>query len=490
MLRSLKNHMVPFVIMILSILFLSGHMFAQENLDAQDITYAIEAELLLDPAVAAHLVDVNSVDGVVTLTGSVDNILAKERATEIAETVKGVRSVVNNILVKPVVREDSAVERDIREALLDNPTTELYDVTIDVNDATVMLDGSVESWQEKQMAARVAKGVKGVRNVENNITIDYSETHSDYDIQQDIESRLLYDTWVDEALINVEVNDGKVTLTGTVGSAYEKRRARTDAWVAGTTEIDASGLEVEWWAHDEMQRQPRETALNDAEIEEAINDAFLYDYRVNPFDLSVEVKQGKAMLSGRVDNLGAKMAAAQDARNTIGVWKVENHIRVRPQKVPSNKALEDRMHNALLRDPYVELSDIDVDARNGLVILDGNVNSSFEKRRAAEIAWDVTGVVDVDNRIDAEHQWVWQSDWQIKEEVKDQLFWSPFVDEDKIQVKVEQGIVTLTGSVESWSAWNQAEENAFKAGAKDVKNKLKVENGLDYEYPYSFLGIE
>ena len=490
MLRSLINHMTPFVIMILTVFFLPGSMFAQENLEAQDITYAIEAELLLDSAVAAHLVDVNTVDGIVTLTGSVDNVLAKERATKIAETVKGVRSVVNNILVKPVVREDSAVERDIREALLDNPTTELYDVTIDVTDATVMLEGSVESWQEKQMAARVAKGVKGVRHVENNITIDYSKTHSDYDIQQDVKSRLTYDTWVDEALINVEVNDGKVTLNGTVGSAYEKQRARTDAWVAGTTEVDASGLEVEWWAHDDMQRQPRETALNDAEIEEAINDAFLYDYRVNPFDLSVEVKQGKAILSGRVDNLGAKMAAAQDARNTIGVWKVENRIRVRPKEVPSNEALEDRMQKALLRDPYVELSDIDVHARNGLVILDGNVNSSFEKRRAAEIAWDVIGVVDVDNRIDAEYQWVWHSDWQIKEKVNDQLFWSPFVDEDKVNVEVNEGIVTLTGSVDSWSAWNQAEKNAFEAGAKDVINKLKVENGLDYEYPYSFLGIE
>jgi hypothetical protein len=31
---------------------------------------------------------------------------------------------------------------------------------------------------------------------------------------------------------------------------------------------------------------------------------------------------------------------------------------------------------------------------------------------------------------------------------------------------------------------------AIEAGAKDVKNRLKVDNGLDYEYPYSFLGIE
>jgi osmotically-inducible protein OsmY len=40
---------------------------------------------------------VNTRDGIVTLSGWVDNLLAKERAGQIAESVKGVRAVVNRI---------------------------------------------------------------------------------------------------------------------------------------------------------------------------------------------------------------------------------------------------------------------------------------------------------------------------------------------------------------------------------------------------------
>jgi len=53
---------------------------------------------------------------------------------------------------------------------------------------------------------------------------------SDAEIQEDVKAAMRYDSWVDANQVNVDVNDGVVTLTGTVDSWREKRAAGDDAW--------------------------------------------------------------------------------------------------------------------------------------------------------------------------------------------------------------------------------------------------------------------
>ena len=95
------------------------------------------------------------------------------------------------------------------------------------------------------------------------------------------------------------------------------------------------------------------------------------------------------------------------------------------------------------------------------------------------------------NNIDFKHKWVWKPDWEIREEVKDQLFWSPFVDEAEVCVTVDDGIVTLTGMVDTYSERQSAEDNAYEGGARDMKNNLTVTYryyGRHYYGPYSPYG--
>ena len=68
--------------------------------DAQ-VRRAVERELASVPAVSAHLVTVEVSNGIVALLGRIDNLLAKEQAARIAETVKGVRAVENRIQGRP-----------------------------------------------------------------------------------------------------------------------------------------------------------------------------------------------------------------------------------------------------------------------------------------------------------------------------------------------------------------------------------------------------
>ena len=135
----------------------------ETSVDDTGITLAVERELTYDPAVTAARLNVSTMEGIVRLDGTSENILAKDRAERIAETVKGVRSVVNLIQVDPVERpSDGKTLENLEHALIMDPATDSYEVSATVEDGVVTLTRTVESWTEKNLCTRVAKGVRGV----------------------------------------------------------------------------------------------------------------------------------------------------------------------------------------------------------------------------------------------------------------------------------------------------------------------------------------
>jgi osmotically-inducible protein OsmY len=445
----------------------------------QDITNHIESQYWQDESVVSHAIDVVTTDGIVTLTGSIDNILAKERAQAIAEATVGVRAVVNRIQVQPpILLADADIQKNINTALLDNPATDAFKVLVTVTDGVATLTGTVNSWQERNLCETVVKGVRGVTVVNNQVEIDYKTTHSDDEIEAMVQARLANDVRVDDALIDVTVNDAVVVLSGNVGSLQEKNQATANSWVGGVESVNADELGIDWWIRDEMRRHEMYTSRTDSDILKAVEDALFYDPRVLPFEIQVAVSSGTVTLSGTVNNLEAKQAAAADAENTIGVNRVNNNIKVRPAIIPSSEDLKNRVATVFLNDPYIERFNLDISTFAGTVYLYGTVNTSWEKDRATLLAAGVKGVQSIINNIDFEHQWTWKPDWEILEDVKDEIFWSPFVDSDKVTVTVDNGIVTLTGTVSTYSERQTAEDNAYEGGAKDVSNKLKI----NYEY--------
>jgi osmotically-inducible protein OsmY len=493
----------PVIGVLLLTLYVMPAFAAKSKLTDISITDAVEDELMMDSAVPSYYINVSTIDGIVTLSGRVDNILAKDRAVRIAGIVKGVRAVVNNIDVVPsMLRTDWQIREDVRDALLTDPATDSYEVDVQVDDNVVTLSGTVDSWQEKTLCEKVAMGVKGVKELNNEILVSVPKKRSDYEIKSEVEKILEWDVFVDHALIDIKVRDGEVSLMGIVGSAAEKNHAYLDAYVAGVKSVNASGLDVKRWARDNDLRGNKYGKKSAKEIEEAIKDALFYDPRVFSFEVTPEVTDDvtTVILRGRVDNLKAKRAATQDARNTVGVRMVDNRIKVRPVVPLSDKKIEDRIMRSLLRDPYVESYEITVDVINGVANLYGNVDTYFEKAKADDIASRVNGVIMVDNKLVVQenydqysykpyvddtypYDYGWynhrprfpaKSDWRIKEDIEDELFWSPFVDSDEVTVSVDDGKVTLTGSVDSWSEFNAAANNAYEGGAVYVDNDLTV----------------
>jgi osmotically-inducible protein OsmY len=225
--------------------------------------------------------------------------------------------------------------------------------------------------------------------------------------------------------------------------------------------------------------------LSDEKVKQAINDAFLYDPRVWHFQIDVDVNNGSVTLTGTVNNLKAKKAAEENAQNTVGVWQVKNHIRVRPKDDWKDSEISENVRESLSLDPYIDRYDVIVSAYNGKVYLYGVVDTYFERYRAEDIASRVKGVVEVQNNLQVDYTpslstETWKPDWQIEEDIRSELFWSPFVDSDEVIVNVEDGVATLTGTVDTWSERQDATENAFEGGAVRVVNNLDVEYGTDY----------
>jgi len=493
---------------LIAALLLAGPAAAQyperENvMDDTAIRNAVEDELMVDPAISLNAIDVAVNDGVVTLSGQVPHLLARHRAARVAETVRGVRAVVNELEVDTPARAASAIRSDVRAALHANPATESYEVLVDVAGSVVTLRGAVESWQEKRLAGRVARGVRGVGKVINDIAIDYPENRTNDEIRDDVKQALRWDNLVDHQLIEIDVRSDEVELSGTVGSAAEKRHAVADAWVTGVESVDATELEVARWARDADLRRDKYAVKGDAAIRDAVRDALLYDPQVNPFDIQATVDDGVVNLRGVVDNLRARRSAGNTARNTVGVLSVNNRIRVRAPDQPAPADLAAAVRAALERDPYVSRFDISVaaDAR-GVVTLRGTVDTFFEKQLAGDIASGLAGVTDVRNHLAVEdtrppfvfdpyvddfihyEQWyeyepgyALTSDAEIEREIRDELWWSPFVDAEDVEVTVDDGEATLEGTVESTGEARAAVENAFEGGAVRVDNDLVVEGG-------------
>lgn len=502
--KSAGNPICLFVMtLFFCMLTISGSGLAAPDITDTNIEIAVADELEKDQAVPSYLVDVECAKGIVTLTGSVNNLLAKERALAIAETVKGVRSVINRIEVNPLTeKKDPDIRKDVIQSLAADPVTELFNIEVRVDHKVVTLEGTVNSYIEKHEAGRVAKAVSGVKEVENLIIFNHKTTRSDADFANDIEQALAWDTLVDDGLIQVSVKNRKVTLKGTVGSAAEKTRAITDAWLPGIEEVDASLLKVDRWARDKDMRAEKYILKPDNKIKEAVETAIFQDPRVLSTKVETWVDHGVVTLTGKVNYLSVKQAAAQDARNTVGVIRVKNQIKVIPPvEVSTREELEQKIVNKFQRDAYVENFDITVTALGGIVNLYGTVDSYYEKARAEDLASEVRGVYSVNNNLAVNRDWdpfvykpyvddtyVYDYDWYpfqpeitrhkndrtITENIESELFWSPFVDSDQVSVSVDDGRATLTGKVDSWSEYFAASQNALEGGAVVVDNELTI----------------
>lgn len=152
---------------MLSLVLLLGVFFvACDNVKDSDLETKAMEVMATNPD--ASNVDVMVVDKVATLSGSVEDDMVKANIETSVKEVKGIASVVNNIMVIPPAPDYTEMDAGLREALplvlADYPT-----VMTEVNDGVIVLTGELkEKDLPKVMEIVMALNPNGV---ENNITI-------------------------------------------------------------------------------------------------------------------------------------------------------------------------------------------------------------------------------------------------------------------------------------------------------------------------------
>jgi osmotically-inducible protein OsmY len=145
--------------------------------------------------------------------------------------------------------------------------------------------------------------------------------------------------------------------------------------------------------------------------------------------------------------------------------------------VLTDNSLEDAVGNSLELDPRIpDASEIAVTADDGMVVLRGTVESFGQRRAAAQDAREVEGVYEVDdqlkvNLIDADRR----EDDEIRGVALQALIWDTDVPSDSVDVKVQDGWITLKGDVMYQFQSDAAYEDvATLYGVYGLTNEIKV----------------
>jgi osmotically-inducible protein OsmY len=135
---------------------------------AQDAVRALE---LRDSVPASVQVSVRN--GHINLTGKVNWLFQSQDAERVVRHIRGVRHVLNHIVVAPhdAVRD---VRRRIVRALHENADVDARHITVTVSGGTATLTGVAETWLQRESAERAAASAPGISHVDNRIVVEPS----------------------------------------------------------------------------------------------------------------------------------------------------------------------------------------------------------------------------------------------------------------------------------------------------------------------------
>jgi hyperosmotically inducible protein len=139
--------------------------------------------------------------------------------------------------------DDSAITAQVKTALFDHKDTHSTKINVETYRGIVQLSGFVSTEAEKATAAKVAEGIKGVKEVRNSIAL-HPDTSvgtklDDTVLTSKVKAALMDSADVKSGQINVETEGGIVQLSGFVtGEGMKERAGKVAAGISGVKSVD------------------------------------------------------------------------------------------------------------------------------------------------------------------------------------------------------------------------------------------------------------
>ena len=214
---------------------------------------------------------------------------------------------------------DRQLQENVLAALDWEPSLDITEVGVTVDQGVVTLRGDVKTFSEKATAERVTLGVYGVKAVANDLTVRIGNglERTDSEIALAAVNALKWNSQVPTGAVAVTVSRGWVTLKGELDWNYQKEAAgRAVRDLIGVVGV-ANNLAV----------HPR---VSVEDVESKIEAALKRSAEVDARRIHVSAMDGKVVLTGNVRSWAEREEARHAAWAARGVKDVDDRIAITP----------------------------------------------------------------------------------------------------------------------------------------------------------------
>jgi osmotically-inducible protein OsmY len=215
------------------------------------------------------------------------------------------------------MKTDRALQKEVLFALTWEPDVKATHIRVSVDGGVVTLQGAVTTYYQKLAANRAVRRVCGVRAVANDLVVNPtpSTRRTDVEIAKAVAKVLRGESAVPPGTVSATVDDGWVTLTGTVVWPYQRMAAEAAV-------EDLYGVKG---VNNSIGVYPPATA---DELEETIEATLACPAEIDARDVHVEARGGTVILTGRVHSLFERDEVERVAWSAPGVRNVEDRLQV------------------------------------------------------------------------------------------------------------------------------------------------------------------
>lgn len=343
--------------------------------------------------------------------------------------------------------DDDAIRAALLEFFCVDPP--LFDgkASVEVQKGVVTIEGTSPSLLAKERALDIVRKIRGVRSIVDLVEVEPA-TRTDDELEHDVRKALDVSHMLGSEDVSVRVEDGEVTLEGTVDSVTERHIALDSArGVIGVGEVV-----------DELEVEPSEVRTDEdilAEVEQALR----RDPYIDARGIEVLVEGAMVYLEGKVGTLVERSLAAAEAR-VPGVRRVfVTDLAVDPELSDPMKRstaavsyepedIAEAVERAFEVDPRVTSTGLRVRMRGSQAVVDGVVTSLHEKQAVLEDASNTMGIREVVDLLEVEPLETVE-DEELERRAEKALERDPFLHDRELTIRVTGGEVTVAGAVRS-----------------------------------------